>query len=164
MHPWRWVSVRARFMVDMPGMQDGTVKIRRGKRTDSPALPGLLPPPARGGARKEQIRHWRRLASDPGLDFYIAEQEGTVRGMVLICYIRELSHPGWQAVLDVIAPLSADDGIAQALLDFGKERARRRGCRRLLVHEIDHERDGRHAALAHAGFHRVGEVLSCGRG
>jgi GNAT superfamily N-acetyltransferase len=151
-------------MVDMPGMQDGTVKIRRGKRTDFPALTALLPSQVPCVATKEQIRHWRRLASDPCLDFYVAEQEGTVRGMVLICYIRELSHPGWQAVLDVIAPLSAEDGISQALFDFSKERARRRGCRRLLVHEIDHEHDGRHATLAHAGFHRVGNVLSCGLG
>src|SRR5262245_53167510 len=122
----QWVSVRSRFMVDMPGMQDGTVKMRRGKRTDFPALTALLHPQAPCAATREQIRNWRRLARDPRLDLYIAEEEGTVRGMVLICYIRELSRPGWRAVLDVVAPLSAEEGIGRALLDFGKERARRR--------------------------------------
>jgi N-acetylglutamate synthase-like GNAT family acetyltransferase len=149
-------------VVDMPGMQDGTVKIRRGKRTDFLALTALLSGQAPCEAKKEQIRHWRRLASDPRLDFYIAEQEGTVRGMVLICYIRELSRPGWQAVLDVAAPLSAESGVGRALLDFGKERARRRGCQRLLVYESDSEQDERCAALAQAGFHRIGDVLCCG--
>ncbi|HEV8716603.1 MAG TPA: GNAT family N-acetyltransferase [Candidatus Binatia bacterium] len=149
-------------MVDMPGMQEGTVKIRRGKRTDFPALTALVNAQAPCAATKAQIRHWRRLASDPRLDFYIAEQEGTIRGMVLICYVRELSRPGWQAILDVVVPLSAEDGIGQRLLDFVKERARRRGCQRLLVHESNHERAGRYAPLAQAGFHRVGDILCCG--
>ncbi len=149
-------------MVDMPGMQDGTVKIRRGKRTDFPALIALLHSQPPDEATKGQIRHWRRLASDPSLDFYIAEQEGTIRGMVLVCYIRELSRPGWQAILDIVAPASAEGVIGRVLLDFAKERARKRGCQCLLVYEIDHERDERCASLAQAGFHRVGEVLCCG--
>src|SRR5262245_66342696 len=107
-------------MVDMPGMQDGTVKIRRGKRTDFPALTALLPSQALCVATKEQIRHWRRLASDPRLDFYIAEQEGTVRGMVLICYIRELSRPGWAAVLDIVWGGSAGSGSGGGQVAFGK--------------------------------------------
>ena len=149
-------------MVDMPGMQDGTVKIRRGKRTDFPALTALLNSQAPHETNKGQVRHWRRLASDPSLDFYIAEQEGTIRGMVLVCYIRELSRPGWQAILDVVAPVSAECSVGRALLDFVKQRARKRGCQRLLVYEIEHERDERGAFLAQAGFHRVGDVLCCG--
>jgi len=150
-------------MVDMPGMQEGTVKIRRGRRTDFPTLMALLnsqAPP--GEAEKRQVRHWRRLASDPSLDFYIAEQEGTIRGIVLVCYIRELRRPGWQAILDVVAPVAAEWGIGRALLDFVKERARKRGCQRLLVYEIEHERDERCASLTQAGFRRVGDVLCCG--
>ena len=150
-------------MVDMPNMQEGTVKIRRGRRTDFPTLMALLnsqAPP--GEAEKGQVRHWRRLASDPSLDFYIAEQEGTIRGIVLVCYIRELRRPGWQAILDVVAPVAAEWGIGRALLDFVKERARKRGCQRLLVYEIEHERDERCASLTQAGFRRVGDVLCCG--
>ncbi|HJY82231.1 MAG TPA: GNAT family N-acetyltransferase [Candidatus Binatia bacterium] len=150
-------------MVDMPNMQEGTVKIRRGRRTDFPTLMALLnsqAPP--GEAEKRQVRHWRRLASDPSLDFYIAEQEGTIRGIVLVCYIRELRRPGWQAILDVVAPVAAEWGIGRALLDFVKERARKRGCQRLLVYEIEHERDERCASLTQAGFRRVGDVLCCG--
>jgi GNAT superfamily N-acetyltransferase len=150
-------------MVDMPGMQKGTVKIRRGKRTDFLALTALLNSQALPReAEKGQVRHWRRLASDPSLDFYIAEQEGAIRGMVLVCYIRELSRPGWQAILDVVAPVAAECDIGRALLDFVKERARKRGCQRLLVYEIEHERDERCASLIQAGFHRVGDVLCCG--
>ena len=150
-------------MVDMPNMQEGTVKIRRGRRTDFPTLMALLNSQAPlGEAEKRQVRHWRRLASDPSLDFYIAEQEGTIRGMVLVCYIRELRRPGWQAILDVVAPVAAEWGIGRALLDFVKERARKRGCQRLLVYEIEHERDERCASLTQAGFRRVGDVLCCG--
>ena len=150
-------------MVDMPNMQEGTVKIRRGRRTDFPTLMALLNSQAPlGEAEKRQVRHWRRLASDPSLDFYIAEQEGTIRGIVLVCYIRELRRPGWQAILDVVAPVAAEWGIGRALLDFVKERARKRGCQRLLVYEIEHERDERCASLTQAGFRRVGDVLCCG--
>ena len=146
----------------MPGMREGTVKIRRGKRTDFPALTALVNAQAPCAAAKEQIRHWRRLAGDPRLDFYIAEQEGTIRGVVLICYIRELGRPGWQAILDVVAPPPAEDVVGRALLDFVKERARRRGCQRLLVCEIAPGRDGRCVPLAQAGFRRVGDILCCG--
>ena len=149
-------------MVDMPGMQEGTIKIRRGKRTDFPALIALVHSQSPCEANKGQVRHWRRLAGDPSLDFYIAEQEGTIRGMVLVCYIRELSRPGWQAILDVVAPVSEECGIGRALLDFVKGRARKRGCQRLLVYKIAHEGDEWCASLTQAGFHRVGDVLCCG--
>jgi len=149
-------------MVDMPGMREDTVKIRRGKRADFPALTALVNAQAPCAATKEQIRHWRRLAGDPRLDFYIAEQEGAIRGVVLICYVRELGRPGWHAVLDVVAPPSAGDRVGRALLDFVKERARRRGCQRLLVYEIAPGRDGRCVSLAQAGFRRVGDILCCG--
>ncbi len=131
-------------MVDMPGMHEGTSKIRRGKRTDFP--------------------HWRRPASDPSLDFYIAEREGTIRRMVLVCYIRELSRPDWRAILDIMAPVSVQRGISRVLLDFAKERARKRGGRELLMRcarEHDEERGG--FPLLPPRFHPVSEVLSSER-
>ena len=141
-------------------MHDGSVKIRRGKRTDFPALRALLAPAEQAGADKAQVRHWRRLARDPGHDFYVAEQEGTIQGMVLVGYVRELRHYGWQAILDMVMPSPAACTIGQQLLDFAKARARKRGCQHLLVWVTDQARDERLPALAQAGFRRVGEVLS----
>src|SRR5262245_51229458 len=120
-------------MVDMPGMQGGSVKIRRGRRTDFPALISLLAPAEASATDKAQIRHWRKLASDPGHDFYVAEHEGSIQGMVLVSYIRGLRHPGWQAVLDMVVSSAVIYSIGQELLDFAKGRARKRGCRSLLA-------------------------------
>jgi len=148
-------------MVDMPSMYEGGSKISRGKRTDFPALMALLAAESPGEESKRQVRHWRRLASDPGLDFYVAEQRGTIQGMVLVCYIRDLRCPGWQAILDIVVPASVEYGIAQALLAFAKARARKRGCQRLLVCEIERQGNGRNVSLGPAGFRPIGEVLSC---
>lgn len=147
-------------MVDMPSMHEGEIKIRRGKRTDFPALMALLAGSS-GEASRGQVRHWRRLASDPGLDFYVAEQGGTIQGIVLVCYIRDLRCPGWQAILDVVVPAADEYGIVQALLAFAKARARKRGCQRLLVCEVESKDNGRGVPLVSAGFRPIGEVLSC---
>jgi N-acetylglutamate synthase-like GNAT family acetyltransferase len=146
-------------MVEMPGMQNEPVKIRRGKRTDFPALVALLTSEATPAADKGQVRHWRRLASDPRQDFYVAEHEGAIRGMVLVCYIRELRRPGWLAILDIVAP--GECRIGQALLDFAKERARKRGCQRLLMWGCDRKGDMLCTSLLPSEFRGVGEVLSC---
>lgn len=148
-------------MVDMPDMQEDTVKIRRGKRTDLPALATLLTPGLPCEANKARARHWRRLASDPSHDFYVAEQAGTLRGMVLVCYIHELRRPGWQAILDIVAPSPAECGIGQALLAFARKRARKRGCQRLLMCISEGEGNERGDSLVPPEFRRVGEVLSC---
>lgn len=141
-------------------MADGTIKIRRGKRTDFPALLALLPPGQRKGPTKTQVRHWRRLATDLRHDFYVAEQEGVLLGIVLVCYVRSLRHYGWDALLDlVVSPVNACH-IEQRLLAFAKARARKRGCRTLLIYAADQEQDKR-TPLARAGFSRVGDVLAC---
>lgn len=145
----------------MPDMHNGTVNIRRGKRADLPALLALLAPVERLGSDKAQARHWRRLASDPAHDFYVAEQGGTIQGMVLVCYVRSLRHHGWQAILDVVVPAGAAQTIGQELLDFAKARARKRGCQHLFAWMIDHAGDERLAVLAEGGFRRAGDVLSC---
>jgi len=136
-----------------------TLKIRRGRRTDSLALQALLRPSTPVEMSKTEIRHWRRLAGDPALDFYVAEQAGTIRGIVLVCYVRELQRPGWQAILDVVVPASATCDIGQKLLDFAKARARKRGCQRMLVWMTD-KGESQHVLFARGGFHRIGEVLS----
>jgi N-acetylglutamate synthase-like GNAT family acetyltransferase len=142
-------------------MLQGSTKIRRGKRTDFPALMTLLTSVTIQEPDKVQARYWRRLASDPAHDFYVAEQEGRVRGMVLVSYTRSLTDQRWQAIFDLIAPVSTACDIAQELLNFAKLRARKRGCRHLLVWVKTYERQEQLAFLLRAGFLGAGEVLSC---
>ena len=117
----------------MAQRSDERLRIRRAKRTDIPALRLLAAPAGAELVSRAETRYWRRLASDPRLDFYIAEQAGAVQGMLLVCYVRTLGSPGWQALLDLIVRPAAAPDIVQALLDFAKARARRRGCQQLLV-------------------------------
>jgi N-acetylglutamate synthase-like GNAT family acetyltransferase len=142
-------------------MVDDPIKIRRGKRTDFPALLALLPSARHTAPTKTQVRHWRRVASDLRHDFYVAEQEGVVLGMVLVCYIRTLTQERWHALLDiVVSPVNACH-IGQKLLAFAKARARKRGCRTLFAWVLDQGEQDRCLPLAQAGFSRAGDVLSC---
>ncbi len=103
--------------------------IRRGRRTDLTACQTLLFPDTSGeGWPKAEIRHWRRLARDPALDFYIAQQDDGLQGMLLVNYIRRLRHIGWLAVIDIAVCPSAPAQVGQALLNFAKERAQKRAC------------------------------------
>ena len=64
--------------------------MRRAKRTDIAALRLLAAPAAAESISRAETRHWRRLASDPRLDCYVAEQAGAVQGLLLVCYVRTL--------------------------------------------------------------------------
>ena len=118
---------------------DHRLHIRRGKRTDIPALRALsfavagsdedqnqeatqetTLKEASQQMTKQEVQHWRRLASDPSLDFYVAEQAGSLQGMVLVCYLRSLYNPGWYAILDITILASAAEGIGK------RDRRRRR--------------------------------------
>jgi N-acetylglutamate synthase-like GNAT family acetyltransferase len=142
-------------------LSEHSVKIRRGKRTDFPALLALLPPANQAETHKAHLRHWRRLASDPRHDFYVAEQKGALLGLVLVCYVRSLRHEGWQAILDVVVSPLSEDTVGQDLLAFAKARARKRGCQQVLFYVPRQRTQDESALLAHAGFHSAGEMLSC---
>lgn len=142
-------------------MSDRAIKIRRGKRTDFPALQGLLTPAQQAAVSKAQIRHWRRLAGDARHDFYVAEQEGAILGSVLVCYVRGLRHSGWQAILDIVLSPFGPGHIGQALLSFAKTRARKRGCRHLFICSLNERGHDECLPLIRAGFHRAGDVLFC---
>jgi N-acetylglutamate synthase-like GNAT family acetyltransferase len=143
-------------------MPQGAVKIRRGKRTDFPRLLQLLAPTVPQETEKAQVRYWRRVASDPTHDFYVAEQEGAVRGMVLVSYIRGLTSQGWRAILDLVAPVSALRDVGLLLLNFAKTRAQQRGCHHIMVWNTPEEHSEELTALfVQAGFRHSGEVLSC---
>lgn len=136
-------------------VQPESLRVRRAKRTDIPALRTLASPRASGPISRAETRRWRRLAGDPTLDFYVAEQTGTVQGILLVCYVRTLGSPGWQGLLDMLVGPAADQDIARALLNFAKARARKRGCRQLWGHRADRE------LLLHNGFATVDDLLSC---
>ena len=103
--------------------------IRRGRRTDLSACQTILFPGTSDEEwHKAEVRHWRRLARDPALDFYVAQHDGVLQGMILVSYIRRLHHPSWLAVLDLAVLPSAPTQVGQALLDFAKERAQKRAC------------------------------------
>jgi GNAT superfamily N-acetyltransferase len=110
---------------------------------------------------KQEVRHWRRLASDPSLDFYVAEQAGSLQGMVLVGYLRSLHNPGWRASLDITVLASAAEGIGQALLDFAKARARKRGCQLMCIQDCQAIGLGDEELLKRNGFSGVGTLLSC---
>jgi len=143
-------------------MHEGTVKIRRSKRTDFPMFMALLTPLTLEEETKAWARRWRRLAADPAHDCYVAEQDGMIQGILLVSYLRRLRKYGWEAILDMAVAPSAAYDIGQMLLNFAKERARKRGCQRLLVCVTDTEGREWLASLAQAGFGHAGEVLSCG--
>lgn len=145
----------------MPTMCAEAIKIRRGKRTDLPALMALLNPTASAPFDKAQVRHWRRLASDPSLDFYIAERDGAILGALVVCYIRTLREQGWQAVLDVALALASSCELGLALVRFAKMRARKRGCRRLIVWRGKTASHDHLAILQQGGFRPAGDMLSC---
>ncbi|MGH9429429.1 MAG: GNAT family N-acetyltransferase [Terriglobia bacterium] len=143
-------------------MPQGPVTIRRGRRTDFPTLMQLLAPTALQEREKAQVRYWRRVASSPLHDFYVAEQEGTVCGMVLVSYIRSLTSQGWQAVLELVAPVSALRDVGLLLLTFAKTRAQQRGCQQIMVWNTTTNQSEQLTTLfCQAGFLRSGEVLSC---
>ena len=149
-------------MLEPRTMSQGPITIRRGKRTDFPTLLQLLTPTALQEIEKAQIRYWRRVASDPAHDFYVAEQEGTVRGMVLVSYIRSLTSQGWQAVLDLVAPASALRDVGLLLLTFAKARAQQRGCQQIMVwNTATNQSEQLTMLFCQAGFLHSGEVLSC---
>ena len=142
-------------------MPHGGIKIRRGKRTDLPALASLLPFSPALNAEKKHVQYWRRLASDLAHDFYVIEHHGTLHGMVLVSYVRTLAHLGWLAVLELAVMSTAPNDIGFALIDFAKARARKRGCQRMVVYPCTNSERMPLTPLLETGFLRTGDVFSC---
>ena len=140
--------------------------IRRGRRTDVVALQSVLcpesPPESLAACSKAEVRHWRRLAQDPALDFYVAARDDALWGMLLVSYIRALRFKGWQAILELAVVPTAPLDIGLALLDFAKERARKRGCPVLVWPTTGELSSGQMfpALLIENGFQRVWEIWS----
>ena len=138
--------------------------IRRGRRTDLSACQTLLFPDAAGEeGRKAEVRHWRRLARDPALDFYVAQHDGLLQGMILVSYVRRLRRSGWLAVVDSAVLPAAPAQVGQALLSFAKERARKRACPSLVWLPGSSQSTAQLTPtfLRAHGFQQVGAFWSC---
>ena len=106
-------------------IEERVVKLRRATRRDLAAVGTLLGTPV-------DRRFGRRVVADLGADVYVAEHaEDGVVGIVGVAYRRSLSAGRFVAEIDPLA--SRDPAHVGALLDFAGSRARRRGCRELVV-------------------------------
>lgn len=137
--------------------------IRRGRRTDLTACQTMLFPDTPDEEwRQAEVRHWRRLARDPALDFYVAQHAGVLQGMILINYIRRLRRSGWLAVVDIAVLPSASARVGQALLNFAKERAKKRECPSVVWLPCSGQSTAQllPAFFRDSGFQQVGEFWS----
>lgn len=119
-------------------MSELSVRIRRGRRTDFTAAMGLLaacglPVPA---PERATLRRFRAIVADLGADFYVAERDGTLTGLVHMTYRRRLATAS-HAHLDLllVAPPYRRHGIGSALLRFARRRAEKRHCS-LLAYDL----------------------------
>lgn len=138
--------------------------IRRGRRTDLIACQTMLFPDTSDEEwHKAEVRHWRRLTRDPALDFYVAQHDGVLQGMILVNYIRRLRRSGWLAVVDIAVLPSASVQVGQALLSFAKERAQKRACPSVVWLPFPDQSTMQltSAFFRDNGFQQIGEFWSC---
>ena len=107
------------------------IRIRRGRRTDYAALAALCGWPAVAGSPARAVRMFRRTVADLAYDLYVAEEDGTLVGVVAVSYVRELRLGGQRATLEelVVDRGRRRSGVGRRLVEFVIERARRRGAR-----------------------------------
>ena len=116
----------------MARMLEGTsVRVRRSARRDADRVLELL---GRETGDSGARRCRRQLADRTG-DIYVAESSnGRLVAVVAIAYARSLMRDGWAAVLDgVRQDANAAEPLLGPLIALAEERARRRGCRRMLA-------------------------------
>lgn len=124
-------------------------RVRRGRRRDLPQLAALLGCDAAGW----RARAFRRIIADLGTDVYVAENEGgEIVGMVSVVYARSLAQGGLCALLDAARTRHEPAyALLAPLVAFAEERARKRGCRRLMAC-IDREDAALRDLLAERGW------------
>ena len=136
--------------------------IRRARRTDFPAVMGLLvqsglpaPPPDR-----PTLHRFRALVADLGADFYVAEVDGAAVGLVHVTYARQLAVPPVARLEQIlVAEAFRRRGIAAALLAAMHGRARRRGCSRMACALGGGAGPSALGLLEQHGFRAVGECF-----
>ncbi|HJQ84036.1 MAG TPA: hypothetical protein VKA21_08175 [Candidatus Binatia bacterium] len=137
-------------------LPDAGVRVRRGRRRDLAAVQALLGV----AAASDRLERWfRRIVADLGTDIYVAEDAaGTVIGLVSVVYARSLVQGGLSATLDGARARREPAGpLLDGLVAFAEERARKRGCRRLVAC-VPSDDGALRAALVARGY-RAGELL-----
>jgi predicted N-acetyltransferase YhbS len=127
------------------------LRVRRGSRHDLAAVRAVL---GRSGDDARERRFFHRVARDPSVDLYVAEDDGGIVGVVALAYARSLVRGERAATLEVACRPAA--AVVEGLVDFATERARRSGCRAIAC--IGTPDPELRAALLARGF-RVEEAL-----
>jgi len=141
-------------------MTERLAHIRRARRTDFPAVMALLvhsglpaPPPDR-----PTLHRFRALVADLGADFYVAEVDGALVGLVHVTYARQLVVlPVARLDQLVVAEAFRRRGVASALLAEMARRARRRGCSRMACAMVAGAGPSAPGLLQKHGFRAAGE-------
>jgi len=106
-------------------IENRRVKIRRATRHDLAAIARLL-------GRPIPVRFGRRAVADRRDDVYVAEDvDADLVGVVGLAYRRSLSAGG--VVVDVDPLQGVRHTVVEGLFDFAVDRARARGCLRLVI-------------------------------
>jgi GNAT superfamily N-acetyltransferase len=107
------------------------IHIRRGRRADYEVLATLCAWPMVERSPARSTRLFRHTVSDLAYDLYVADDGGTLVGVVAVSYVRALPLGGQRATLEelVVRPDRRGAGLGRRLLEFAIARARRRGAR-----------------------------------
>jgi len=137
------------------------IRHRRARRSDFDAIRALLESSGLAAPTPERaaLRRFRRLVADLGADFYVAERDGRLLGVVHVTYTRHLTRsPRARLELLAVTPEARAGGVGRGLLALAAARARRRGCTALRCATPATPAEAR-AFLLRSGWRGAGEEL-----
>lgn len=142
-------------------MPDLRPHIRRARRTDFSRVMQVLadsgstiPPPDRA-----TLKRFRNIVADLGADFYVALVDDGIVALIHLTYARQLTQ-GLHARLEqlVVAHAFRRQGLGTMLLEFGRQRARKRGCATLSA-GVPEDNAAARLFLDKVGLHTLGSWL-----
>ncbi len=134
-----------------------TLRLRDAASADAPAITSLLDElgyPASVAAVRERLAG---LLEDPACELVVAEADGAVAGLAALTIMRAIEHDAPVAVLSalVVATRMRRHRLGLHLVSDVEERARRRGCRRIVLGTAE-RRAGAHAFYRSIGYVETG--------
>jgi len=139
------------------------ISIRSATGEDIPRIIDLYDKLSIGTTRLEMERNpspedylavFEDIQADPGHELLVAEEDGEVKGSVVLLVVPNLSHRAtpWALVENLIVdPGNRQKGIGRMLLEHVVELAKRRGCHRVEVMS-DRRRVEAHRLYQSVGF------------